>query len=263
MLRGSIATMVKKVMNAQFPGPCRYVTEYVIMLLGAGLTILVQSSSIFTSAMTPLVGIGVLSLERMYPLTLGSNIGTTGTSILAAFASDASMLPLTLQVALCHLFFNIFGILIWYPIPFMRIPIPLAKSLGNTTAEYRWFAPVYLIMMFLVLPGIVLGLSIVGWQYLVGFGTPFLVLAIFVVIINVLQRKKPKVLPTKLRTWDFLPLALHSLEPLDRVIRGMLLMCKCRCSQRNTGDFPIPHVNDAYVPEISTEHPKVKPDSKQ
>ena len=39
------------------------------------MTILVQSSSVFTSALTPLVGLGVISIDRMYPLTLGSNIG--------------------------------------------------------------------------------------------------------------------------------------------------------------------------------------------
>lgn len=39
------------------------------------MTILVQSSSIFTSTLTPLAGLGVISLERVYPLTLGSNIG--------------------------------------------------------------------------------------------------------------------------------------------------------------------------------------------
>ena len=39
------------------------------------MTILVQSSSVFTSSITPLVGLGVISIDRMYPLTLGSNIG--------------------------------------------------------------------------------------------------------------------------------------------------------------------------------------------
>ena len=68
-----------------------------------------QSSSIFTSALTPLVGVGVLHLDRMFPLTLGANIGTTVTAILAALASDAAKLHVTLQVgALC---FGIFSIL--------------------------------------------------------------------------------------------------------------------------------------------------------
>ena len=46
------------------------------------MTFLVQSSSVFTSALTPLVGLGVISVERVYPLTLGSNIGTTTTALL-------------------------------------------------------------------------------------------------------------------------------------------------------------------------------------
>lgn len=56
------------------------------------MTILVQSSSVFTSALTPLVGIGVLSIERMYPLTLGANVGTTFTSLLAALAAPPEKL---------------------------------------------------------------------------------------------------------------------------------------------------------------------------
>lgn len=64
------------------------------------------------------------------------------------------------QIALVHLFFNIFGILIYYPIPFMRFPIPLAKKLGETTAKYRWFAVLYLFVMFFFLPGFVFILSL-------------------------------------------------------------------------------------------------------
>ena len=49
--------------------------RYLFIVVGTGMTILVQSSSVFTSAITPLVGLGVISIDRMYPLTLGSNIG--------------------------------------------------------------------------------------------------------------------------------------------------------------------------------------------
>ena len=60
--------------------------------------------------------------EQMYPLTLGSNLGTTVTSIAAAMVSDTSD---SMQVALAHLFFNVSGILLFYPVPFMRaIPLP-------------------------------------------------------------------------------------------------------------------------------------------
>ena len=45
------------------------------MSVGGVITFLVQSSSVFTSTLTPMVGSGILSLERAYELTLGSNIG--------------------------------------------------------------------------------------------------------------------------------------------------------------------------------------------
>lgn len=74
------------------------------------VTILVQSSSVFTSTLTPLVGLGIITLERVYPFTLGSNIGTTITGIMAALTANSSReLKNSLQIALCHTFFNIFG----------------------------------------------------------------------------------------------------------------------------------------------------------
>uniref|UniRef100_A0A8C5H780 Sodium-dependent phosphate transport protein 2B n=1 Tax=Gouania willdenowi TaxID=441366 RepID=A0A8C5H780_GOUWI len=160
MLKGQVAVVIKKVLNTDFPFPFGWVTGYIAILVGGGMTFIVQSSSVFTSAITPLVGIGVISLERAYPLTLGSNIGTTTTAILAAMASPGETLAESLQIALCHFFFNIMGILLWYPIPFTRIPIRLARGLGNKTAEYRWFAAIYLILCFLVLPLTVFGLII-------------------------------------------------------------------------------------------------------
>ncbi len=74
------------------------------------MTILVQSSSIFTSTLTPLVGLGIITVERVYPFTLGSNIGTTITGIMAALTATTALdLKHSLQIALCHTFFNIFG----------------------------------------------------------------------------------------------------------------------------------------------------------
>ncbi|XP_059174209.1 sodium-dependent phosphate transport protein 2B-like [Physella acuta] len=84
LLQGPTPLIIKKFINADFPGPLGYLTGYLAIIIGAGLTIIVQSSCIFTSTLTPLVGIGVIELDRMYPLTLGSNIGTTTTAILSA-----------------------------------------------------------------------------------------------------------------------------------------------------------------------------------
>lgn len=75
VLQGQIAIVIKKTLNAKVPY-VPWITGYIAILVGAVMTFLVQSSSVFTSALTPLVGLGVLTVERVYPLTLGSNIGT-------------------------------------------------------------------------------------------------------------------------------------------------------------------------------------------
>ena len=83
---GRIAKVIRNIVNYECP-PCPWITGYLAIIVGLALTFLVQSSSVFTAALTPLVGIGVVSLELMYPLTLGANIGTTTTAIIASFAS--------------------------------------------------------------------------------------------------------------------------------------------------------------------------------
>ncbi|KYO45837.1 sodium-dependent phosphate transport protein 2B [Alligator mississippiensis] len=190
VLKGRMASIIKKTINTDFPYPFTWLAGYLAMVVGAGMTFIVQSSSVFTSAITPLVGIGVISIQRAYPLTLGSNIGTTTTAILAALASPGSTLQYSLQIALCHFFFNISGIILFYPIPYTRLPIHLAKVLGNITATYRWFS---------------------------------------VVVINVLQSKKPHILPAKLQNWDYLPLWMRSLQPWDDMITSSMTFCRERC----------------------------------
>uniref|UniRef100_A0A8C4ENT8 Sodium-dependent phosphate transport protein 2B n=1 Tax=Dicentrarchus labrax TaxID=13489 RepID=A0A8C4ENT8_DICLA len=229
MLKGQVAVVIKKVLNTDFPFPFAWVTGYIAIFVGAGMTFIVQSSSVFTSAITPLVGIGVISLERAYPLTLGSNIGTTTTAILAAMASPGDTLANSLQIALCHFFFNIMGILLWYPIPFTRVPIRLARGLGNHTAKYRWFAALYLFLCFLIFPLTVFGLSLAGWQVLVGVGVPVIVLVVFVIIVNVMQSRCPRYLPEFLRSWDFLPRPLHSMAPWDAVVTSTFGFCRKHC----------------------------------
>ena len=232
LLRGQMAVVIRKFVNADFPGYCSYFTGYLAIFIGAGLTILVQSSSIFTSSVTPLVGMGVISLERMYPLTLGSNIGTTGTGILAAFAQDDERIKPALQIALCHLFFNISAILVFYPIPKFRPPIKVAKWLGCQTAKYRWFALAYLIVFFFLLPAAGFGLSLISWIALAAVFIPLFLLLIIILVIKLFQRKCPTVLPKQLRNWKWLPKILRSLEPYDRLF--ITLSCNCFCC-RNCG----------------------------
>ena len=78
--------------------------------------------------------------------------GTTTTGLLAALTAEPSELAHAIQIALCHLFFNVIGILTFYPIPFMRWPIPLAKAFGRKVFKHRWFALVYILLTFFILP---------------------------------------------------------------------------------------------------------------
>uniref|UniRef100_A0A8B9CEL8 Sodium-dependent phosphate transport protein 2A n=1 Tax=Anser brachyrhynchus TaxID=132585 RepID=A0A8B9CEL8_9AVES len=229
LLKGQVAKAIQKVINTDLPHPFSWLTGYFAMVVGAGMTFVVQSSSVFTSAITPLIGLGVISIERAYPLTLGSNIGTTTTAILAALASPGDKLASSFQIALCHFFFNISGILLWYPLPFTRLPIRMAKALGERTAKYRWFAVLYLIVCFLLLPSLIFGISMAGWRVLVGVGAPFLGLLFFVGLVNALQARSPGRLPKWLQTWDFLPAWMHSLQPLDNLITRAALCCTDRC----------------------------------
>ncbi|KAM8765295.1 sodium-dependent phosphate transport protein 2A isoform 1-T2 [Rhynchonycteris naso] len=225
LLKGQVAKVIQKVINTDFPAPFTWATGYFAMVVGAGMTFVVQSSSVFTSAITPLIGLGVISIERAYPLTLGSNIGTTTTAILAALASPREKLSSAFQIALCHFFFNISGILLWYPVPCTRLPIHMAKALGKRTAKYRWFAVLYLLLCFLLLPSLVFGISMAGWRAMVGVGAPFVALLTFVVLISTLQNRSPRHLPKWLQTWDFLPHWMHSLKPLDKLITRATLCC--------------------------------------
>ena len=119
---GAMAQLVKKFLNPKFDSNfLQYLFGYWNILLGAGATIFLQSSSIFTSTLTPMVGVKLVDIETVYPLFLGSNIGTTFTSFLAALTQSGSdQFKATIQGSLVHLFFNVIGILIFYPVPFMR-----------------------------------------------------------------------------------------------------------------------------------------------
>ena len=133
-----------------------------------------------------------------------------------------------LQIALCHLFFNLSGILIFYPVPFLRWPLTICKILGRTTARYRWFAIFYLLMMFFLLPGFVMALSLAGNTALLVVLIPIIIALTAVIVINVIQAKKPEWLPSKLKNWSFVPFWMHSLEPIDKALRKIGSTC-CAC----------------------------------
>lgn len=120
------------------------------MVVGLVMTMAVQSSSITTSILVPLVAAGVLTLHNAFPVTLGANLGTTVTALLASVAAESAD---ALTIALAHVSFNVLGILIFYPVPAMRrIPIWLAERTAQIAVKNRSLVLVYIIGLFVIVP---------------------------------------------------------------------------------------------------------------
>ncbi|MCK4578995.1 MAG: Na/Pi symporter [Candidatus Marinimicrobia bacterium] len=120
------------------------------LLFGAVLTFTVQSSSITTSLIIPLVGAGLLTLRQVLPYTMGANVGTTITAILAAL-STGSVAAITVSFA--HLLFNICGILMILPFPaFRQVPIRAAEWLADRSIENRFMPFVFVGLVFFAIP---------------------------------------------------------------------------------------------------------------
>ncbi len=132
---------------------------YVVLAIGVIVTAVVQSSSITTSMMVPIIGAGLVTLAQAFPVTVGANIGTTVTALLATLAGNQA----GLTIAFVHLLFNICGTLIFFVPPFMRrIPIAIAKFLARTFVRRKKLVIVYIALLFFILP--LLGMLLTrGW----------------------------------------------------------------------------------------------------
>lgn len=130
------------------------------MFFGVIVTIMVQSSSITTSVIVPLVGAGIVTVAHVFPFVLGANIGTTITALLAALVLAAGGGPAaeaTLQVAFAHVCFNVFGIALIWPIRAIRnVPVRLAEMLGELSVKNRGYAFAYIAVVFFLLPLVVI-----------------------------------------------------------------------------------------------------------
>jgi sodium-dependent phosphate cotransporter len=127
------------------------------LMAGLLFTISVQSSSITTSLLIPMVAAGILTVESIFPITMGANIGTTTTAILASFATGNIS---AIIIAFVHFLFNTIGVVCLYPIPLCRkIPINLAHQLGIMASRKRWMAFAYVVGLFFVVPFILIFVS--------------------------------------------------------------------------------------------------------
>lgn len=162
-----VVTAIGKVLRKVMVGKARDIMHASVgrgpvsgMCSGAIITVLVQSSSTTTALIVPLAGTGVFNLRQVYPFTLGTNVGTCITALLAATAISGPTAVLAMQIALVHLIFNLMGILTIYGLPFLRgIPPSIATGLAELAQKNKLYVVAYILGVFFVLPLLLIGAS--------------------------------------------------------------------------------------------------------
>ncbi|MCL9781386.1 Na/Pi symporter [Vibrio sp. S4M6] len=157
-------TVMGKLMKSLMVGKAKAILKSAIgrgpihgIASGSIVTVLVQSSSTTTSLMVPLVGSGVLKVREIYPFTLGANIGTCITALLAATAVSGEFAIFALQIALVHLLFNVLSTVLIYGIPLLRnLPVKGSEWLSELAIRNKAYVAGYLLTVFVVLPSSIL-----------------------------------------------------------------------------------------------------------
>ena len=166
LIFGSLLLLVKLMRSATQSSIEVFITRFLgqnplrSILLGALVTVMVQSSSITTSLLVPLAGAGLLTLEQAFPVTIGANVGTTVTALLATLAVSGANAQAGVEIALVHVLFNLSGIVLIYPVPFIRrLPLLAARRLAQSAVESRKWALLYVAGLFYGLPSILVVLN--------------------------------------------------------------------------------------------------------
>ncbi len=127
------------------------------LALGAGclITAMVQSSSITTSLLVPLAGVGIITLEQAFPVTIGANVGTTLTALMASLAVSGPNAQAGIEIALTHLAFNLAATLLIYPWPPVRhFLLGLVRQFADIATKSKVLAVSYLLVLFYGLPAL-------------------------------------------------------------------------------------------------------------
>ncbi len=120
------------------------------ILIGLLITVAVQSSTITTSILVPLVAAGLLTVRSAYPITLGANVGTTVTALIASLAVTQ---PAGLTIALVHTLFNVTALVLVFPIRAIRdIPVRMAEGFAGVAAKHPTLVAGYLLGLFVIIP---------------------------------------------------------------------------------------------------------------
>jgi sodium-dependent phosphate cotransporter len=116
---------------------------------GVLITSAIQSSSVSTSLLVPLVATEKIRLKNAFPFIIGANLGTTITALIAAsFNSEIAM-----SIALAHLIFNLFGAILFMSTSFLRSAfVSFIKKFSIVLTRKRVVGLAYIVITFFLLP---------------------------------------------------------------------------------------------------------------
>ena len=155
VMRAAVASRVEGIIDRALSS-----SAVIAMLVGVIVTVMVQSSSITTSFLVPLGGAGLLRLEQAFPVTIGANLGTTVTALLAALAVSGPNAAAGLEIALVHLLFNVSGLLLIYPVKAIRrLPLEAARQVTKLALRSRKLTVVWVALLFYGLPALCIAIG--------------------------------------------------------------------------------------------------------
>ncbi len=120
---------------------------YLGILIGLGITVLVQSSSATTGLLVALSATGSISIAVGLPLILGANIGTCITALLSSITAN----KMAKKAAVIHLLFNVMGAILILPVGGLLISTVTAIAPENIKLQISFIHLIFNILNTLVL----------------------------------------------------------------------------------------------------------------
>ncbi len=120
---------------------------YLGILIGLGITVLVQSSSATTGLLVALSATGSISIAVGLPLILGANIGTCITALLSSITAN----KMAKKAAVIHLLFNLMGAILILPVGNILIATVTAIAPDNIKLQISFIHLIFNILNTLVL----------------------------------------------------------------------------------------------------------------
>ena len=105
------------------------------VLVGAGVTAVIQSSSASVGILQALSATGAVSYAAAIPIIMGQNIGTCVTALLSSFGTNKN----AKRAAVVHLSFNVIGTIVWLTV-FSIVSAVLKPAILGMSATYMGIA---------------------------------------------------------------------------------------------------------------------------